>query len=252
MILILFVTVLLISSFLIIVDVYFFLPVTDATNRQLLFGIAFQLWGIVATVLIVKKILDMRDTQRWEAINKYVFGFLYLKTQAVLSETFEVFGIEIELKESPTVKKVGVEYLNPEHSREWNQKSRKELEKIVKEGSQSIRKNIESWKPSTHGEFSRIMKSFKDEINELLRSYPHQIPPEFLSVIVDVRERTSGLSNQSRLLSHEDIMKEQRIDYKELNFSHAEMESNDVLDLFSKLLKLLDILEKNIGSEWKS
>lgn len=243
--------VLLIVSILLVVGIYTSLSIEDVINRQLLFGVVFQIWGIMATVLIVKKVLNIRDTQRWEAINEYVLGFLNLKTYGVLGQAFGVLGIEIEAKEKPTIKKTGVEFLNPEYTREWYQKTKQELEKILKEDAQPIKKNIEKWKPSTHKEFSEIMKSFNDGINELLISYPHQIPPELLSKIVCVRERARGLSNLSKALSSVDFMKEKGYDYKEVNFNFAEMESKDVFDLFTKMLTLLNVLEKNLSSKWK-
>ena len=243
--------VLLIVSILLLAGIYTILPIEDVINRQLLFGVVFQIWGIMATVLIVKKVLDIRDTQRWEAINEYVLGFLNLKIYAVLGQVFGVLGIQIEAKENPIITKAGVEFINPAYDQEWYQKTKQELEKILKDGAQPIKLNLERWDPSTHKEFSEIMKSFKDGINELLMSYPHQIPPELLSKIVSIRERAHGLSNTSKVLTFEDFMKEKGYDYKEMNFRSAEMESNFMFDLFTKMLDLLNVLEKNLSSKWK-
>jgi len=159
--------------------------------------------------------------------------------------------VKLDIKQSPTITKFGVEYLNPEHHREWQQKVRQELKKTVKENSDMIKKNMRSWKPSTHKEFSETLQEFKNGVNELLASYPHQIVPEFLSVIIDVRERARGVLNQSEMLSEKEFFEKRGVDYKEFHTSRIESESHDIHDLFSKLLKLLYILDKNVGPGYK-
>jgi len=247
----LFLTGLLLVSLSLIAGIYRFLPIEDTITRQLLFGIAFQMWGIIVTVLIVKKVLDMRDAQRWESINKYVFGFLYLLTWGLVGEVFSIFGVKIDVKESSFIEKFGVQYMNPEHYREWKEKARQELEKVVKEGADTIRTNIKTWQPSKHKKFSSVLSVFQTKINDLFSAYPHQIPPEFLSPIVEARDRARGLSNLSGMLSDVEFIRSQGRTYAEVNASFVDMESRDVLDLFSKTLKVLDVLEKNVGKEWK-
>jgi hypothetical protein len=247
----LFISTLLIISIGIVASIYL-IPVNDPVNRQLLFGIVFQMWGIMTTVIIVRKVLQMRDYQRWKAINSHVFNFLYLGTWAVMGQILGVFQVKIEVKESKMIEKFGVEYLNPKAEKEWSEKVKKEFEKTVKDGKDIVEKNMLKWKPTTHKEFARILKEYKDIINRLLESYPHQIPPEFLSLIIDVRERAHGLSNQSTMLSDTAFFVEQNVDYQGFHDRQVtDMESDHVLDLFCKLLKLLEVLDKAVGPEWK-
>jgi hypothetical protein len=233
-------------SALLLAYIYLILPLEDVINRQLLFGITFQIWGIIATVLVVREILYIRDNQRWQAVNSHVFNFLYLKIYAALSEMFAVFKVKLDVKESPRITKLGIEYMNPKAYEEWKKKVIEELKKIEKDGSEPIEKNMFEWQPSTHKEFSRIMADLKDYINELLNSYPHQIPPDFLAKIIDVRERAYGLSNQSLMFSDKEVVEKLGFEYQKMHDSMMKMESGFVLDLVSKILKLLEILDKNV------
>ena len=256
-ILLIFIAVLSLVSALLVAYVYLILPIEDVINRQLLFGITFQIWGIITTVLVVREILHMRDTQRWQAVNSHVFNWLYMKIWATLEQTFGVFKIKLDIKESQTITEFGVERMNLQAHREWREKTLQELKRIEKNGAEPIRKNMLQWQPSTHREFSKIMKNLKDYINELLNSYPHQIPPEFLSKIISVRERAHGLSNQSDMLSDKELVEkigskvQSDFSYQRHHDSMIDGESKDVLDIFSKLLELLGILDKNVGPEWK-
>jgi len=53
------------------------------------------------------------------------------------------------------------------------------------------------------------------------------------------------------MLSEKEFFEKQGANYEKFHASSIELESSHVYDLFSKLLKLLDILEKNVGPEWK-
>ena len=250
-ILVIFVAILFLLSALLVAYIYLILPIEDVINRQLLFGISFQIWGIITTVLVVRKIFNMRDNQRWQAVNSYVYNFLYWQLWASISEMFSVFKIVLDVKEKPTIIKVGKAYMNPEYDREWRNKVLLELKKIEKEGVLPIKKNMLDWQPSTHKEFSRIMEDLKSHINEELSSYPHHIPPEFLSKIVKIRDTAYGLTNQSLFLSEKDQVEKLGINYQKHHDSMMDIESGQVFVLFGDLLKLLDILDKNVGDEWK-
>ena len=126
-VLLLFFAILSIASLSILLVIYYYLPIEEVITRQFLFGIVFQIWGIFATVLLVRKILEIRDTRRWESVNKHVFAFLYLKLWDVLYDIFEIFGVKIDVKEKPSVIRFGVEHLNPEHYSSWKKELEKEL-----------------------------------------------------------------------------------------------------------------------------
>lgn len=249
--LVMFFVVLLAVSALLLGIIYLYLPVGDVVNRQLLFGLIFQIWGILATILIVKKILDMRDTQRWQAINQQVFNWLYVHFWISVEGVLRVFKVKIDVKASPTIVKFGVEYMNPESSKEWQQKAAEELRKVIKSGAETVKKNMESFKPSDHKELAKVVESLETEINELLTSFPHQIPPEFLVTIVNVRERAKSIRKQSGTMANTNVIDKAGLDYKELNTGMIEKESEHVHKFFSELLKLLEILEKNISPEFR-
>lgn len=239
-----------ISASILAFTVYYF-PAETNIPRDFLFSLTFEIWGIIATILVVQKLLDIRDNQRWQAVNRYVFGFLYLGVWAFLEELFGIFNVKIEVGVSPTVKKFGIEYMNPEHYTALKQELRKKLKEVTDGESTAIKKNMQKWNPTTHEKFSKCLEDFYDRIKKLLEDYPHQIPPEFLSAIIDVRERTRGLKNQSEMLSDTEFFKEKGVNYDRFHSSFINPESQDVHDLFIKLSKLLNLLDKNVGKEWK-
>jgi hypothetical protein len=227
-----------------VATIYFILPVTDVINRQLLFGITFQIWGIITTILVVRKLLQMRDRQRWEVMNMYIFNLLNDDTCEFIDKILKILNVTVDVKNGQPILKYDVESLSMEEEKGLQHaREQRILKRITQEGSKPIEKIMRNWQPATHKEFSKIMEHFKDRITELLKSYPHQIPPELLSPIIDVREKAQNVSKLSDKLTNEVPPNEEPL--KTAREFVVYLESKDVLKLFSTMLILLEVLEKN-------
>lgn len=184
----------------------------------------------------------MRDAERWRAINEHVFNWLYLQSLFSISRVLDVFKMKIDMKESAIINRFGLGILGSEKDKEWIEKAKEQLKEAVKGDANAIKKSMVNFQPSDHEQLSKIMEDLTDEIGKLLLSYPHNIPPEFLAIIVNVREKAAGIFKQSKTVR--DIMDKQGVNYNKVNTAMTGLESKTVHDFFSELLKLLDIAEK--------
>jgi len=236
-------------SVLIIIGIYL-IPIEDVVNRQLLFGLSFQFLGVLTTILIVRTLLSMRDNERWHAVNIHVYNLIFFMGWETLQRLFKIFKIKLEdMKESPTISQLGIEYHNPKSGTEFKQKLLQELKSIEEGGSVPIRKNMLDWDTEKFSEFSTVMKGFVNFINYTLNSFPHQIPPEFLSKIVDVREKARSLSYRAETYSNKKQWEDLGIDYQKHVISMLDWESSETHMFFSELRALLKTLDKNVSPE---
>ena len=233
----------------IIIGIYL-IPIEDIVNRQLLFGLSFQFVGVITTILIVRTLLSMRDNQRWHAVNIHVYNSIYFMGWETVQSLFKIFEIKLEgMKESPTISQLGIEYYNPNSGKEFKQKLLQELKSIEEGGAVPIRKNMLNWNTGKFSEFSTVMRNFVNFINHILNSFPHQIPPELLSKIVDVREKAQSLSYRAETYSNKKQWEDLGIDYQKHVISMLDWESSEIHLFFSELRALLKALDNNVSPE---
>lgn len=233
-----------------IIAAIYLIPIEDVVDRQLLFGLSFQFVGVITTILIVRTLLSMRDNERWHAVNIHVYNSIYFIGWQTVQSLFKIFEIKLEsMKESPTISQLGIEYYNPKSGKEFKQKLMQELKSIEEGGAVPIRKNMLDWDTGKFSEFSSVMRNFVNFINYTLNSFPHQIPPEFLSKIVAVREKAQSLSYRAETYSNRKQWEDLGIDYQKHVISMLDWESSEIHSFFSELRALLEVLENNVSPE---
>ncbi|MFZ3076962.1 MAG: hypothetical protein WA139_00740 [Candidatus Aenigmatarchaeota archaeon] len=171
-------------------------------TETLIAGLIIQSFGSIFTILVVQKILIIRDNERWMTINTYVYNFLFSKIYVFIEELIEILNIEIKFNQQPKIKRLGIEYFNPNFFNESLGKYEKVLKELSEESESVFLESIKTWNHEKFRIFSNVLDDFYKEINKLLVDYPHNIPPEILKHIILVREELRGRSNFAKTLAN--------------------------------------------------
>ena len=166
-------------------------------------GILGNVITVVILGLIIGGYINKKEDERWNVINKYVFNQLYLEFQMFIYSFLANLRVEYNRpKLKKTIKRKGKEYLNPKYASELLKIVSNKLSGLSKEKISYFEKLITDINEKNIIKLKSILISFSDKITELLNRFPHNIPPELLSKIINVRENAFYLRNNMGLLDY--------------------------------------------------